>query len=146
MFLKAYNFLPVFQMKKSLKIFAFLMMLLVSTPAFVSCSSDKDDEPEQNYAAYIVGVYTGSLTSGNEVLDDAYVVKIDRISDKMVSMEAKFFPDDESVNFNVSYNNKVYTLSTSNVHNMTVTVTGKTLLISYLNNAGSQTTFSGSRD
>ena len=133
-------------MKKSLKIFAFLMMLLVSTPAFVSCSSDKDDEPEQNYAAYIVGVYTGSLTSGNEVLDDAYVVKINRISDKMVSMEAKFFPDDEPVNFNVSYNNKVYTLSTSNVNNMTVTVTGKTLLISYLNNAGSQTTFSGSRD
>ena len=122
------------------------MMLLVSTPAFVSCSSDKDDEPEQNYAAYIVGVYTGSLTSGNEVLDDAYVVKIDRISDKMVSMEAKFFPDDEPVNFNVSYNNKVYTLSTSNIHNMTVTVTGKTLLISYLNNEGSQTTFSGSRD
>lgn len=133
-------------MKKSLKIFAFLMMLFVSTPAFVSCSSDKDDEPEQNYAAYIVGVYTGSLTSGNEVLDDAYVVKIDRISDKMVSMEAKFFSDDEPVNFNVSYSNKVYTLSTSNVHNMTVTVTGKTLLISYLNNAGSQTTFSGSRD
>lgn len=122
------------------------LMTLVLVFVISACSSDNDkDEPEEDYATNIVGTYTGQLTSGGYVIEDVYVVTIAKISNKAVSVSAKLFSDN-SANFNVSYKNGVYTLESANQSNMTATIQQKSLTISYLNQAGTMTTFSGSRD
>lgn len=122
------------------------LMALVLVFAIPACGSDDDkDEPEEDYAKSIVGTYTGQLTSGGYVIEDVYVVNITKISNKAVRVNAKLFSDDYA-NFNVSYKNGVYTLESANQSNMTATIQQKSLTISYLNQAGTMTTFSGSRD
>jgi len=131
------------EITKKLMMSLMTLMLVFAMPA---CDSDSDkDEPEEDYAKNIAGTYTGQLTTGGYVIEDVYVVTISKISNKAVSVSAKLFSDSYA-NFNVSYKNGVYPLESSNQSNMTATIQQKSLTISYLNQAGTMTTFSGSRD
>ena len=118
------------------------MVLFFASPMLVSCGGDDDDN--QNYGKDVEGQYVGELSSEGVVIDDTYVIKLNRISDNLVEMEAAFLADG-SDNFNVSLDNGVYTLSTIKHSNMSVMVTRGNLRITFLNNAGTTTSFSGTR-
>lgn len=128
-------------MKQSIKFFL-TMVLFLASPMLVSCGGDDDDN--QNYGQDVEGQYVGELSSEGVVIDDTYVIKLNRISDNLVEMEAAFLADG-SDNFNVSLDNGVYTLSTIKHSNMSVMVTRGNLRITFLNNAGTTTSFSGTR-
>ncbi len=128
-------------MKQSIKFFL-TMVLFLASPMLVSCGGDDDDN--QNYGKDVEGQYVGELSSEGVVIDDTYVIKLNRISDNLVEMEAAFLADG-SDNFNVSLDNGVYTLSTIKHSNMSVMVTRGNLRITFLNNAGTTTSFSGTR-
>lgn len=127
-------------MKKTLKIFGLLFMMVAMLP-MASCGDD-NDEPDTNYAAAIAGTYTGKLESGGTLISDTYVVYVSRIADQMVVFTAPFLADG-SDNFNVSMNNGVYTLSSADHTNISITISGSNMTVSFLNQAGTQTTFSG---
>lgn len=133
-------------MKEITKKLLLALMTFVFAFTFSACGhDDDDDEPVSNdYASKITGIYTGQLSSGGQVIEDVYVVNIYRISNKAVSVNADFF--NSSTNFNVTYSNGIYTLSSGNYNNITISVQNKTLTINFLNAYGTMTTFSGIRD
>ena len=106
-----------------------LMIVLISSLSFVSCGDD-DDETSGDFSASIAGVYTGKLKVGTNVTADAYVVTVTKVSSSVVKVTADFYTDNGSE-------------SSSGIN---ITVTGKAMTISFLNNAGSMTTFTGTRD
>ncbi len=127
------------------KLLLVLMAVILSVTSY-SCSDDnKEDEPQEDYASAISGVYTGQLTSGGYVIEDVYVVTITKISNKAVRVNAELF-ENGGANFNVTYKNGMYTLESNNIGQMTASVQQKTLSMSFLNGAGSMTTFYGSKD
>ena len=109
---------------KQFRILSMLMIVLISSLSFVSCGDD-DDETSGDFSASIAGVYTGKLKVGTNVTADAYVVTVTKVSSSVVKVTADFYTDNGSENYNV---------------------TGKAMTISFLNNAGSMTTFTGTRD
>lgn len=132
-------------MKEISKKLLLALMTFVFAFTFSACGGDDDDEPAaKDYASKISGVYTGQLSSGGHVIEDVYVVNIYRISNGAVTVNADFFGS--STNFNVTYSNGIYTLSSANYDNITIYVQNKTLTITFLNAYGTMTTFSGVRD
>ena len=113
-----------------------LMIVLISSLSFVSCGDD-DDETSGDFSASIAGVYTGKLKVGTNVTADAYVVTVTK---------ADFYTDNGSENYNVTKEGNQYILSSESSSGINITVTGKAMTISFLNNAGSMTTFTGTRD
>lgn len=112
----------------------------------VSCSNDDDKDPaNQDYAEQVSGVYTGQLSVNNTVIQDAYVVRVNRISSTVVQVSANFF-EDGFENYNVSYENGQYILSSASSYNITIVILGQNMTISFLNGNGSMTTFNGSKD
>ena len=120
---------------KQFRILSMLMIVLISSLSFVSCGDD-DDETSGDFSASIAGVYTGKLKVGTNVTADAYVVKV----------TADFYTDNGSENYNVTKEGNQYILSSESSSGINITVTGKAMTISFLNNAGSMTTFTGTRD
>ncbi len=121
-------------------------MVLAMAISFTACGGDdNDDSVSEDLATKITGTYAGTLSSGGYVIDDTYTVTISRVTDTVVSVYADFFG--ESVKFNVSYNSssKIYTLTSSSYTNVSMTISGKTLFVSFTNKGGTMTTFEGSR-
>lgn len=131
-------------MKEITKKLLLALMTFVFAFTFSACHDDPDPEPTYDYASKVSGVYIGKLSSGGQVIEDVYVVSIDRITNVAVSVNADFF--NSSTNFNVTYSNGIYTLSSGNYNNITITVQNKTLTINFLNAYGTMTTFYGIRD
>ena len=129
---------------KAMKYVSMLLIMLTMSISMISCGSDNDD-PTNDYASAIAGVYTGKLTVNNTVIEDAYVVRVDKISSTVVCVSANFYPHG-SENYNVSYENGQYMFESESSVNITITVTGKAMNVSFLNGAGNITTFNGSRD
>ena len=123
---------------KQFRILSMLMIVLISSLSFVSCGDD-DDETSGDFSASIAGVYTGKLKVGTNVTADAYVVTVTKVSSSVVKVTADFYTD------NGSEGNQ-YILSSESSSGINITVTGKAMTISFLNNAGSMTTFTGTRD
>ena len=111
---------------KQFRILSMLMIVLISSLSFVSCGDD-DDETSGDFSASIAGVYTGKLKVGTNVTAD-------------------FYTDNGSENYNVTKEGNQYILSSESSSGINITVTGKAMTISFLNNAGSMTTFTGTRD
>ena len=112
---------------------------------------NKKDETIQNFksgdfSASIAGVYTGKLKVGTNVTADAYVVTVTKVSSSVVKVTADFYTDNGSENYNVTKEGNQYILSSESSSGINITVTGKAMTISFLNNAGSMTTFTGTRD
>ena len=127
--------------------FKFLLTLafaVISCVSFVSCSKDDDDNLNQDMASQVAGVYTGKLTVNEEVIADAYVVTVTRISSSVVSVSAKFL--NESENYNIVYENGQYKFKSETINNINIVVTGKNINVSYLTNGGWMANFFGTRD
>lgn len=129
---------------KQFRILSMLMIVLISSLSFVSCGDD-DDETSGDFSASIAGVYTGKLKVGTNVTADAYVVTVTKISSSVVKVTADFYTNG-SKNYNVTKEGNQYILSSESSSGINITVTGKAMTISFLNNAGSMTTFTGTRD
>lgn len=127
--------------------FKFLLTLafaVISCVSFVSCSDDDDDNLNQDMASQVAGVYTGQLTVNEEVIADAYVVTVTRISSSVVSVSAKFLDEDE--NYNIVYENGQYKFKSATINNINIVVTGKNINVSYLTLGGWMANFFGTRD
>lgn len=135
-------------MKNLVKYFTMLMMVLSIGMTVTSCGDD-DDEPTppdpQSLADRVKGTYSGKLTSGSNVLEDAYIVKITKQTDNTVTVEAKFFGDDGGMNFNLSESNGIINFSNSGLSNLTMYMTSGTLIITYKANSGNMLTYTGTR-
>lgn len=130
-------------MKTLRNLMVLFVMVSIST-AFVGCSSD-DDETPSDYASKVAGVYTGKLTVNGTIVEDAYVVAITKISSTVVSVSAEFY--NEGIrNYNVNYSNGQYLLTSETSTNINISITGKSMTISFLNNNGSITNFNGTKD
>lgn len=128
---------------KKLAIFA----LVCASVLFLATGCNKEDTPQgSDYGKNIAGVYTGKLLYGVEIIEDAYVVTLSRVTSTVVTMYAPFFGTDMSANFNIEKEGNVYSLISATVYNMTTTITGKQMTINYLTEGGYMYTFSGSRD
>ena len=100
-----------------------------------------------DFSASIAGVYTGKLKVGTNVTADAYVVTVTKsYLSSVVKVTADFYTDNGSENYNVTKEGNQYILSSESSSGINITVTGKAMTISFLNNAGSMTTFTGTRD
>ena len=120
-----------------------LLLALATILPIASCK--KDNTETSDYATAVSGVYTGKLLYGTETVKDAYVVTLSRISSTVVSMSADFL-DGDVTNFNVTKSGNTYSLSSESVYNITTTVSGKQLNISYLTTGGYMFSFSGTKD
>ena len=128
-----------------MKQFRILSMLMIVLISFVSCGF-VFDESCGDFSASIAGVYTGKLKVGTNVTADAYVVTVTKVSSSVVKVTADFYTDNGSENYNVTKEGNQYILSSESSSGINITVTGKAMTISFLNNAGSMTTFTGTRD
>lgn len=102
-----------------------------------------------DFAAIVAGTYVGKLISGGEVVNDAYKIILTKLNSTSVEMDAAFFYNNgvrNVINFNVSMSQNQYVLTNSNYTDLTITVTGKVLNVSFVNAAGTLTTFSGNKD
>lgn len=131
-----------------MKLFKYASMLLIMVTmciGMVGCSKESEPEVSTDYAATVAGVYTGKLSVNGSVIEDAYVVRVDRISSTVVRVSAEFYSSGYE-NYNVSYVNGQYLFESESSFNITIAVTGKAMNINFLNGAGNITTFIGSKD
>ena len=131
-----------------MKKITFLILALVSAAFLVLTTGCEKAEGQgsTDYGRTVAGVYTGKLLYGTEIIEDAYVVRLNRVSSTVVTMYADFFGDDLCANFNISREGNVYSLYSATVYNMTTTVSGKQITINYLTTGGNMYTFSGAKD
>lgn len=120
------------------KFLSYVALICIAAFSLLSCTKESDS------SSGIEGVYTGQLLYGTEVVEDAYVVSITRVSSEVVSVNAEFF--NGSLNFNVQKTANGYNLVSSTVYNVQITVYGKMLTINYQSSGGSMLTFQGKRD
>lgn len=130
---------------RTMKCLSMLLMMVALSVCMVSCGSDDDEDVIADYAGQVSGVYTGKLTLDNTVIEDAYVVTIDKISSSVVKVSAEFYSGG-SANYNVTYSNGQYLFQSESSSGITISVTGKSVTISFLNKNGTMTTFNGKRD
>ena len=132
-------------MKKTLNFLTWMLVMLFAVP-FVSCSDD-DDDADVDLADIVAGTYVGTLQNIYST-NDAYVVTITRVSATAVTIEAAFLTDSDGgvAVFNVSQYGTQYILTNSYYDTrISVIIVGSTLNISFSNQAGSMTTFIGSK-
>ncbi len=122
-----------------------MVVMLLSAMSFVSCGSDDpEDEPVVDYASKVAGKYSGQLKYGDEIVEDVYVVSIEKLTSNTVSMEANFL--DEKINFSIEKSGSQYLLKNSNHVSITSVVSGKSLTINYLTVGGYMFTYIGVKD
>lgn len=127
-----------------MKYLSMILAMLTMSVFMVSCGNDDDDESKDDLSNAVAGVYSGKLTVNSTVTADAYIVTISKISSTIVSIEADFLSS--KTNFNVEKESGQYSLTSKTVSGITISVTGKTISISFLNKAGTMTTYIGTRD
>ena len=128
-------------MKKYIKLFTMLLFAVTSLAA-TSCSDS--DEGNIDLASQVAGVYTGKLMINNAVVEDAYAVYINKVSTTVVSFSAPFMTG--STNFNVVQSGPQLLLKSETEYNINITITGKSIVISYLSQSGSIVNYNGTRD
>ena len=130
---------------KQIKFIGFLMMMLAMSLSFVSCGGDDEKENVTDNAGAVAGIYTGKLKVGSSIVEDAYVVTITRISSTVVKVTADFY-NGGNANYNVSKEGAQYIFSSESSSGINISVTGKAITMSFLNQGNTMTTFTGSRD
>lgn len=141
--------------KKSFK-FSMMLLAVAFSMSFISCGSDdKSDDGSVtapvatpvSLADRVSGTYSGQLTLGTSVREDAYIIKITKLTDSTVSVWAKFFPDDvdNTMNFNLSESAGQIVFSNQSISDFSMYLTGSTLIINYLSNGGNMLTYTGTK-
>lgn len=114
-----------------------------SASASISISQEGDDVID-DLATRASGIYVGKLTSGGEIVDDAYKIIITRLNSTSVEVDAAFFGN--PVNFNVSESQGQLLLTNTNYPDITMYITGNTLNCSFVNAAQTMTSFIGTKN
>jgi len=134
---------------KSIKFLGWMFISLLASVSLTSCSDD-DDEPEPqpvvesvDMASAIEGVYSGQRKVGTSVVDDAYIVRVVKLTSTTVRVEADFYGDDGGENFNVTKQGDQYVLINETSQGISITITGKTISINYLTNGGYMMSYVG---
>ena len=123
-------------MKKLLATIGLMASLLL-----IGCQTK---EQTQSAADAVAGIYSGKLSYGTDVLQDAYVVRVVKVTSSVVTIYADFMSG--SKNYNVELRNGIYIINSETDPNITASVSGKTLSISYITNSKILATFYGNRD
>ena len=141
-------------MKTTLNLLSWIFVLLF---AFSLASRKDDDEEEQDNveivgvspADAVAGTYSGRRTYGTEVISDAYIVTITKITNSTVSLKADFFESvdnpDGIVNFNVSEQGNQYVLENATEANISIVVSGNSISINYLTNGNYMMSYYGTK-
>jgi hypothetical protein len=143
-----------------MKKFNFLSMvlyaLIISTlSGGCTRSNDNEDLPPDpdpvDFGTAVSGVYIGKLKMDNQVVEDAYVVTVTRIASKVAKVAADFYPQTSgggqgSANYNIEQVGSQYVFTSESSSGITISVASKTISISFLNQAGGMTTFTGVKD
>ena len=95
-------------------------------------------------ADQVSGTYSGRLTLGEEVLEDAYIVRVTKLTDNTVAVKANFFGDDD-MNFNLIQSGSQIAFSNATLSNFSMYALGNTLVINYLSNGGNMLTYTGTK-
>lgn len=125
---------------KSLKYLSLLFAVMIASFSTISCSKNNTDP-----ASVVEGKYAGKLLVDNELVDDTYVVSVERVSSTVVTISAKLFPDG-SDNYNVEYSNGKFLFKSSTSKDMNISVTGKNMMICFYSSSDRLTIFDGRRD
>jgi hypothetical protein len=140
---------------KKLKFLRFVLVALMASVSLVGCIKEEDDddyEPRteppvvQDAGTAVSGVYTGQLKVNSEIIADAYVVTVTRISSSVVNVKAKFYSEVEGENYNVRLEGTQYIFESASSTGISISVSGRAMTLSFLNNAQSMTVFTGSKD
>lgn len=129
---------------KTMKYLSMMLMTLVMSVCMVSCGDD-DDNSDADLSGQVAGVYTGKLTVDNTVIKDAYVVTVTKISSTVVKVSADFY-NEGSENYNVVNSNGQYLFTSDSSSGINITVTGKSMTASFLNQNNNMTVFNGKKD
>lgn len=119
------------------------MAILLFGLFFSSC--DKDDDEKSDLASSVSGIYTGKLSIGSTVIEDAYVVMITKISSTIVRVDADFYADGHK-NYNVKDAGSQIVLEDSTDTLTNISISGKSISISFLNENNTMTKFIGIKD
>lgn len=123
----------------------FKLFLMSMVASLMFCAVTSCVEKEETFADDIKGAYTGPLTVGNEIIEDVYVVTVVPINSSSVTVFADFYSSG-SENYNIEKINGIYYLSSKTSSNIDISVSGKTMSISFVNKAGTMTNYRGYRD
>lgn len=126
----------------------FLLMILAMLMActLTGCGDKENDPGATDPGAAVSGVYTGQLKKGSTIVSDAYVVKVTKVSSSVATVQADFYGEMGSSNYNITSSGSMYVLSSATDSNITIAVSGKSITINYTNTAGTLLTFTGSKD
>lgn len=116
-----------------------------SVSATIAINQDGDDDDDDDLATRASGIYVGKLTSGGEIVNDAYKITITRLNSTSVEVDAAFFGGDP-VNFNVSESQGQLLLTNANYSEINMYITGNTLNCSFVNAAQTMTSFVGTKN
>ncbi|MCM1107584.1 MAG: hypothetical protein NC388_00865 [Clostridium sp.] len=136
---------------KTIKFLSWMFVALITSFVMAGCSND-DDESQAGVTETVIdlsdavsGVYSGKLSMGSEVVNDAYIVTITRVTSTAVHVKANFFGEDPVV-FNVEKLGNQYVLTnTSNYNNVSMYVSNGTLNINYVNVLGAMMAYVGNK-
>lgn len=120
----------------------FAAIILILSLSFIT-GCEKSNQPK-TAADAVAGIYSGKLSYGAEVLQDAYVVRIVKMTSNVVTIYADFL--NGSKNYNVVPRSGIYVISSETDPNITASVSGKSLTISYITSSKLLATFYGERD
>ncbi len=119
-------------------------LIIQAGSASASISISQEGDEIDDLATRASGIYVGKLTSGGEIVDDAYKIIITRLNSTSVEVEAAFFGN--PVNFNVSESQGQLLLTNTNYPDITMYITGNTLNCSFVNAAQTMTSFIGTKN
>lgn len=95
-------------------------------------------------ADQVAGTYSGRLKLGEEIIEDAYIIKIIKQTDTTVTVDAPFFGG-ETYNFNLSQNGNQIQFSNATIQNFSMFFMGNQVTISYLSGSGNMLTYTGTK-
>ena len=92
----------------------------------------------------VKGTYAGRLMNGTEIVQDAYIVTINKLTDTTVEVQAGFFGD-ESINFNLSEDGNQIVFTNALLTGFSMVYIDGTLMINYSNSYYGMLTYTGVR-
>lgn len=92
----------------------------------------------------VKGTYAGRLMNGTEIVQDAYIVTINKLTDTTVEVQAGFFGD-ESINFNLSKDGNQISFTNALLSGFSMVYVEGTLMINYSNSYYGMLTYTGVR-
>ncbi len=113
--------------------------------ATIQVTQSGNPKPTSNSLAETVkGVYSGRLMNGTEIVQDAYIVTITKLTDKTVEVKAGFFGD-EPMNFNLEKDGNQIVFTNALLSGFSMVYVEGTLMINYSNSYYGMLTYTGTR-